>query len=251
MNRCTSVFLGGLLLLTGHAHAALVTYSFGSITTGALAANVATGAAQLRLDVRDTATDGTALAADQALFVFRNLGPNASSITDVYFDDGTLLSIAQLAPAGGGVSFSQDASPGNLPGGNTIGFQTTAGFSADSDPPVQPNGVNPGEQLWVLFNLQSGKTFVNVIQALEGVLQEPAGVNALRVGLHVQGFSNGDSLSFVNQEGGAGSAQVLTPVPLPAALPLLLAGLLPLGAVVRRRKKTAGASAAAGFTTSP
>ncbi len=237
MTRWISTFLGGLLVLTGSAQAALVTYSFSSITAGATAANVATGGAQLRLDVRDTWTDGTALASSQALFVFRNLGPNASSITDVYFDDGTLLSIAQVAPAGGGVDFSQIASPGNLPGGNTIGFETTAGFSADSNPPVQPNGVNPGEHLWVLFNLKAGTTFFNLIQALEGDLQDPIGVNALRVGLHVQSFANGDSASFVNQEGGAGSAEVLTPVPLPAALPLLLAGLLPMGVAARLRRK--------------
>jgi hypothetical protein len=87
----------------------------------------------------------------------------------VYFDDGSLLSIAIIINSIG-VSFSQFASPGNLPAASNAAppFVTTAGFSADSDSPVQPNGVNPGES------------------------------GTLRIGLHVQGYQSGGSESFVN-----------------------------------------------------
>ena len=122
---------------------------------------------------------------------------------------------------GSGVSFSQYTSPPNLPGANNVSppFQVTAGFLADSNPPTQPNGVNPGEWLKIYFNLQSGKNFANVISDLTN--------ESLRIGIHVQGFTDGGSESFVNN-----------PVPIPAAAWLFGSGLLGLGALARRRKQT-------------
>jgi hypothetical protein len=154
--------------------------------------DVATGEAQMQVEVTD-------LGGGQVLFTFRNLGPNASSITDVYFDDGTLLGIAALIDADQNsgdpdVDFSQGASPPDLPAGNNCpggAFQTTAGFTADSDPPMtQQNGVNPNESLGVIFNLQAGKTFNDVLIDLS--------TGALRIGIHVQGYASGGSESFVN-----------------------------------------------------
>jgi hypothetical protein len=143
---------------------------------------------------------------------------SASSVTDVYFDDGSLLGISSITN-GPGVSFTQDASPPNLPGGNNISppFQVTAGFLADSDPAVQPNGVNPGEWLKISFSLQSGGTFSDVINELSD--------GRLRIGIHVQGFSSGGSESFVN-----------VPVPIPAAVWLFGSGLLGLAGVARRKR---------------
>jgi hypothetical protein len=90
------------------------------------------------------------------------------------------------------VSFSQGASPPDLPGGEDCvpDFDVTAGFSADSDPPAQPNGVNPTEWLDITFDLQSGQTFDDVVAQLNS--------GALRIGIHVQGFANGGSESFIN-----------------------------------------------------
>jgi MYXO-CTERM domain-containing protein len=177
-------------------------YTFDCITNNN-AADCAAGEAQLAMDV--IAGPGP----DQVSFVFTNFGPDALSITDVYFDDGTLLGIATITN-GAGVDFSQGASPGNLPGGNTItpAFISTMGFNADSNPPTQPNGVNPGEMLTITFDLIAGFSFSDTIDALN----TPGDV--LRVGLHVQGFDGGGSESFVN-------------VPAPGALALVgLAGLI-------------------------
>lgn len=170
---------------SGTAHAE--SYSFACLTNNN-AANCASGAAQLRVDV-------LAYGANQTLFQFYNVGTVSSSITDIYFDDGTLLALAQVFDAPG-VSYSVLASPGNLPGGNSIdpAFQTTAGFSADSDAPVSINGVNPGETVGIVFDLQPGKTHGSVIDALS-LGGAPGG---LRIGLHVQGFSNDGSESFIN-----------------------------------------------------
>ena len=164
---------------------------------------------------------------NQAFFKFMNAGPLASSITDVYFDDGTLLGIAALEDSGGGVAFSKLASPGDLPSGNLASppFVTTAGFSADSDPPAQPNGVNPGEWLQVTFNLLSGQDFDDVLSAL--ALGGADG--GLRIGIHVQGFACGGSEAFVNDGG--------TPLPEPNMLLVMGSGLAMLGGVAWRHWK--------------
>lgn len=151
-------------------------------------------------------------------FTFTNAGPAASSITDVYFDDGSLLGIAQIVN-GTGVDFTQLATPSDLPGGSNVSppFQTTMGFSADSVPAVQPNGVNPGETLAIIFDLMSGKTYADVLNDLT--------TSALRIGIHVQGYSSLGSESFVN-----GSA----PEPGPS---LLLGVGLALAAAPRLRRR--------------
>jgi hypothetical protein len=195
------------------------TYSFFNIT-GNNAVNAASGAAQLSVDVTDAGSG-------QVNFTFHNAGPAEMSITDVYFDDGTLLGIASVTN-GSGVDFAQGASPGDLPGGNNANpaFETTAGFSADSEPPAQPNGVNPGEELSIKFNLIGGQSFADTINALT-----LAGANGgLRIGLHVQGFANGGSESFINNP---------TPVPLPAAAWMGMALMGSGGAVtfIRRRRQ--------------
>ncbi len=162
---------------------AQVTYNFENITNNS-ATNAAIGESQLFMDVSDAGSG-------QVLLTFRNIGPEASSITDVYFDDGALLSMAAIDNSAG-VQFSQGATPSNLPGGNSItpSFITTSGLSADSDAPIQSNGVNPGESLGIKFNLQSGSTFNDVLSGLDD--------ESLRVGIHVQGFADGGSESFVN-----------------------------------------------------
>lgn len=204
---------GALALVAGFAMAAPasagVIYSFGAVTNNDVA-NTNNGISQLNVEVN-------AVGANQVSFKFTNAGPVAMSITDIYFDDGTLLGIANVVNGGPGVDFSQGASPGNLPGGNTLSpaFQTTAGFSADSNPPTQPNGVNPGEMVTIVFNLINGMTFADTITALN----TPG--DHLRIGIHVQGFANSGSESFVNR------------VPTPGALALLGLG----GLVAARRRR--------------
>lgn len=80
---------------------------------------------------------------------------------------------------------------GNLPGGNSLDskFQETLSFEPNS--PTQPNGVNPGESLGIVFDIKDGD-FEGLINALSK--------KDLRLGMHVQGFASGGSESFLLNE---------------------------------------------------
>jgi hypothetical protein len=188
------------LLAFGSAEAQ--NYSFNCITNNT-AADCATGEAQFALTVTD---DGGVVN-----FLFTNTGPNASSITDVYFDwtsSTYALSGGVLTDSGTGVSFSWGASPPNLPGGNEISFK--ADIAADSNNPTQPMGVNPGEWLNVAFTTQADLI---------------AGLNSLdlRVGIHTQGYVGG------------GSESLVAPIPEPETYAMMLVGLTLLSFKARRR----------------
>jgi hypothetical protein len=196
-----------------------VTLDFFCITNNS-PSDCAIGEAQLSVDVLD-------ISGNQVLFNIMNNGPiDDAIIRQVYFDDGTLLDIAYLIDAndgvGGdaGVDFSVGASPPDLPGGNSISpaFNVTAGFLTDADVP-QPNvnGIGAGETLGIVFDLQVGNTYADVIDDLT--------TGALRIGVHVQAFESRGSESFVNN-----------PVPVPAAVWLFGSGLLGLVGVARRKR---------------
>jgi len=208
--------------------AASTTYGFYGITLNDTSGGaVVDGVANLSVEVIDLGFNSL-LGFNQVEFKFIN-SSTSSSLTDVYFDDGSLLGIASITDSGTGVSFSQFASPGNLPGANLASpaFQTTAGFSADSNPAVSPNGVTNGEWVAIKFNLLSGKTYADTLAAL--ALPNGGGAGDLRIGLHVQSYPGGYSESFINN-----------PVPVPEAstYAMMLAGLGLVGLMGAARRKS-------------
>ncbi len=177
---------------------------------------------------------------NQVSFTFYNAaGGVASSITDIYFEDGTLLGIASITDSGEGVAFNSPANPEGLPGGNLaypFSFTTTEGFSADADPPTAAQGVNPGEWVQITFNLIDDNTFDDVIAALNKPITEAADLEgSLRIGLHIQAFPGGSSQSFVNDTPGPGPGPL--PVPETTSLLLLGSGLIGLAGVGYKGRK--------------
>jgi hypothetical protein len=228
--KCLVALVLGLVAVGATEARADLYYFHGITNNDTTGTDVAIGEAQLSVDV-------TPYAGGLVLFTFINaVGGAPSSITDVYFDDGTLLGLSYLIDAdesgpadpytgSPGVDFtratlSDDVAPSNLPGGETMSppFVRTALFAADSDGGpggTTAHGVNPGERLGVVFALQSFGTFDDVIDELAS--------GELRIGIHVQGFANGYSESFVNN-----------PVPVPAAVLLGMLGLGAAGLKLRR-----------------
>lgn len=212
----TIVILGS----TGTANAAL--YQFDSITNNNVG-DAAIGEAQLSVDVFD----------DSGLLTFQffNQGTEDSSITQIYWDDDASVLDGFAVPPGptspdAGVSFSIGASPGNLPAGMSITPQFIADYSVGSNPPVQPNGVNPDETLFVPFDY-SGEF---------GAVTDALGAGTLRIGLHVQGFASGGSESFINIPNGNGNGNGDCPViPEPGSIILGTIGLVSASFLKRRK----------------
>jgi hypothetical protein len=201
LNRCARLFVGALLSVAAFAAHAALTYSFNCITFDS-AGNCGIGSAQLDLTVSDGGNG-------KVNFLFTNTGPQASSITDLYFDWKTpALALTEGAlTQSAGVSFGWGATPTDLPAGNTIAFSSDLGL--DSNVPTQPSGVNPGEWLNIAF----AGSFDQLVAGLHS--------GQLLVGLHVQGFANGGSESFVS-------------VAEPPMHAMLLSGLFLLGFTLRR-----------------
>lgn len=193
-------------------------YSFSCISNAGV--NCTTGENQLSMSFSS--------GAGWVEFLFTNAGPLASSITDVYWDWADdvrrLESEGALITPSNGVAYEWGANPGNLPGGASLPGGGDAELSADSDPPAQPNGVNPNES--VSFRFLTGMNDTTGADLLSGLLQ---------IGIHVQGFQNGGSASFVN----GSTTPVASPAPEPETYAMMLAGLAFVGGIARRRKQQA------------
>jgi hypothetical protein len=199
------------------------------------ATSATAGETQLRMTV-------TADGAARVNFHFYWVGSVPMSVCDIYFDDAGNPGPGVLGTFGDsnivestGVAYSVGASPPSLPGGGN--FVTSSGLSADSDSPVEANGINHStEFLNISIALYGSHTFADVIaQINQGFVSTSQ--RGLRVGLHVQAIGQGyqgagGSEAFIN------NTQQIVLVPLP---PAAWAGLgsfsLVLGAArVRRRR---------------
>lgn len=224
---CAAMALG----LCSATWAGTVTLGFDKITNN----GAPNATSQFTVTVTDDATEvpvGVVIPTGAVAFLFNNTGSITSSITDIYFQDGTLLAWAAAPLVGSdGVAFNTGASPKNLPGGQNItpAFRATMNFAVDSASPTYHNGINPGEPgewLAAVIVLKKGANFTAVYEALMGPYEPNKGM--LRIGIHVQGFVNGQSESYISKYAPTDPTFGGSVVPLPASLwagAALLAGL--------------------------
>ena len=211
MKRFATILALAIFLVASTAEASII-YGFKGVTANNLV-DVAIGEAQLSVEITDTTLDGGlygAVGPNQIQFIFRNIGAESSSICDVYFADGIYISDTAVGSpmivSSTGVVFGEGAKPKTLPGSPTDFDQI---FSADSDPSVQPNGVNPGEWLSITYDLFPGG--LKPLSPKSGAVQDPTiygaanfgsvidaiGAGELQIGIHVQGFDDDGSEGFV------------------------------------------------------
>jgi hypothetical protein len=135
------------------------------------------------------------------------------TIARIYFAGSSYAPYAPTFNSGASftdVAFSLDGSPGNLPGGNTIGFNADFSFSANPPPPKK--GLDPGESAAFTF---AGADYAQMASGIEN--------GSFRIGVHIieVGNKGQDSVPFVA-------------VPEPSSV---LLGGLGLLALLRRKRK--------------
>jgi hypothetical protein len=208
-----SVVAMSLAVGSPRADATLVTFGFECITNNNVL-GAAIGESQFFVDV----VSGDPC---HVSFVFRNTGPEASTMSELYFESGPVSGISDIVNMTG-VEFSVGGTPHNLPGGNTLADPFAAAFVASADNPAPKLGVNPYEQVEVIFALNDGMTY-------EGLLSDIF-TGDMRIGIHALSMGNtGSSESFVNKTDPNPPS-----VPEPATLAVLAAGFFG----IRRSRRT-------------
>jgi hypothetical protein len=216
-------------------------YNFGNITFNG-AQNVASQFSVEVIAPGDPNDVGTALQlvqTGQVGFLFKNTAVIGSSISELYFDDGTLLDQALIVNStniNNGTSFTgPGANPSNLPGGNTLSpaFVATQGFSADAVGNPSRGVDTAFDFVKIVFNMQDNPSnpgfkysYGDVINAIQLGLTSPSTVGSLRIGMHVRSIgAQGNSDSFV-----------AVPLPASAWMGLGLLGALGTAAFIKQRQ---------------
>jgi len=218
MKRIGMIAGGALVVLAGTANADSVSLSFYNITNN----GNSDLSGQLEVIVSDVASEP-----ELVDFTFKNHVGIYSSISEVYFDDGNpagSLFDAWLFSQTGASFVYGSASPGDLPGGNTLSdpFEVSAGFLADAQGnPV--NGIDAeSDELVIRGELINGMNFGDVMERLENGL--------LRIGMHIRSIDpQGGSDAYVN---GDRPPPPMVPLPGTAAM-----GAVGLGVVASRRRR--------------
>jgi hypothetical protein len=138
-------------------------------------------------------------------FEFSNTSTVASSVAGVYFEGGLLNSIIGFE-SGDGTLFGENARPPRLPAGYSLDPIFATAYSARAEPPIFHNGIGPGENLTVIFDLVGNATFNDLLAQV--------GSGDFMIGLHIIGLPDGSSISAVNN------------VPEPATVVLLALGVV-------------------------
>lgn len=138
------------------------------------------------------------VSASQVMFTFSNRVPGIFPITDIYFNDGRLLSIAVDMDTGNGSDVglngctSRLASNSNMPGpdNQSSTIHVNRDFLIDKDTIAQQSGCDQRESLAIIFDLHAGVGFADIICALRD--------GSLCISIKTQGFEADDSKTLIN-----------------------------------------------------
>ena len=206
--RCSLKRLFGVFVILAAFFAVPSSAAAASFEFSCFGTNSATDCAILEAQMSvDITQDGNWLK-----FTFSNSGPEASFIDGLYFSDpppSLLGGDPTFVYSNGGIAFSENCTPGDLPN------QWGTTYCADANAPASKNGVNPYEWVEVSYLLQGPATLATVLAGIDA--------GTFDIGIKVQGFASGGS------EWGT-----ITKVPEPGTLALLASGLS-LTAFRRRR----------------
>ncbi|MBM4382368.1 MAG: hypothetical protein FJ091_03265 [Deltaproteobacteria bacterium] len=199
------LLLGLLFSICAASSAQAVTFGFDCLAGPSAACGV--GEAQIRVEVTDAGSGMVNL-------VFTNTGAEVSAVRSIYFDRPE--NFAKLVLLGGaGTRFKKGGKPKDLPG--VPSFMSDFRFTARS--PQDINGLNPGESLTIVLKLASGRTFADVVSALES--------GSLKIGVFM--------VANTPTTGEASLVNLPRPVPEPVAA--LMGGVACLGLALLGRRR--------------
>ena len=135
--------------------------------------------------------DANVMGAGMSSVGFTNIGPLASTVTEIYFgsDEALNLNLDSLIYCSPGVDFDiTGATPANPPGMNDFGnwWTITIAAAEATQSPAQ-NGIDPFECLELQVSYDGSLSFSELIQ-----------FGQLQVALHVISLPDGESETFVN-----------------------------------------------------
>ena len=211
-----SLVLVFVAILSTEARANYVEFSFKAVTNNPMPEPISAIESQLSLVVTNQNYDGYIIGSGQLGLILYNTGLLTSDVHEIYVDDGVFAGVAPTIYQSNSdlLPYPAGLAPGNLPGAPP-GFVATALYSADNG---NGDGLDNGESVALVFDLASGKTWSDIMAAInEGFINNYESLDSLTdlaIGLHVRSIgSDGQSQSFVM-------------TPLPATI---LLGLLGLG----------------------
>ena len=136
-----------------------------------------------------------------AYFQFVNQSLITSSVAAIYFDEDHFDGVIDIITSQGVAINVDTAKPGELPQAGSLDPSFTSSISFGSEKPPAHDGINPGQEMTIIFQLNDSPGSSNWIEDFL--------TGQLRVGAHVIGLPDGSSYSAVSQ------------IPEPATLSIL------------------------------
>lgn len=142
----------------------------------------------------------TDVCARRVMFSFINREPGTCSITDIYFNDEDIFSVsvhivtdAEAAENPSNTRFTPVGSHHYVPRPfhDSTTFQVAWGYQNGTDSDASHDGINQDESLGIVFDLQAGVTFADIICALNR--------GKFNIGLKVEESVHGASSVFINE----------------------------------------------------